>query len=215
MPYKNTDKNNKKRIKTIISLLIKRTKTQMNSHKIFINKLNQSEKSRIRYKKSRHHVHDFKSKQIISKNLGMYLNINDSGDTVFVVHPTMEINLMDYLDVIEHKGYLFFSLKQIFDLIKDVKYVLFVDMSCSGAEGNLNNNVILNNFKAKAEEIEGPSITNNMVLNLHESPYNTSPLGLDPANFNPATNAANGRANGRQKRTKKNNVQLPANNSEL
>ena len=73
----------------------------------------------------------------------------------------------------------------------------------------------LNNFKAKAEEIEGPSITNNMVLNLHESPYNTSPLGLDPANFNPATNAANGRANGRQKRTKKNNVQLPANNSEL
>jgi len=184
IPYKNTDKNNKKRIKTIISLLIKKIKTQMNFAKSEVNERNNmTVKNMIRYKQSSHHVNDFKSKKIIAKNLVMNLNDNDDTDTICVVHPTMNINLMDYLDVTEDNGVLYFNLKQIFDLINDVKYVLFIDLSCSVALGNFNNN-ILNNFKAKAKEIEGQSITNNVTNYVNRSPYNSSPLG---AGFNLVT----------------------------
>jgi hypothetical protein len=177
IPYKNTDKNNKKRIKTIISLLIKKIKTHMNFAKSEVNERNNmTVKNMIRYKQSGHHVNDFKSKKIISKDLVMNLNENDDTDTICVVHPTMNINLMDYLDVTEDNGFLYFNLKQIFDLINDVKYVLFIDLSCSGAVGNFNN-TILNNFKAKAKEIEGQSITNNIKNYVNTSPYNISPLG--------------------------------------
>jgi hypothetical protein len=201
--YKNTDKNNIKRIKTIISLLIKETKSQMNFYKTVVNgRTNVTVKIRNRYKKSTHHVHDFKYKKLIAKILSINLNVNDNVDCIYAIHNTMEINLMDYLDVIEHKGYLFFSLKQLFDLIKDVKYVLFLDMSCSGAEGNLNNNVILNNFKAKAQEMEGPSITNNITNYVNTSPYNTSPLG---AGFNLVTGSNLNRTTKSKKSNKSNN----------
>jgi len=184
IPYKNTDKNNKKRIKTIISVLIKKIKPQMNFTKSQVNhRTNISAKFKNLYKKSDHHAHDFTSNKIIDKTLQVNLNVNDGANSVSVVHP-MEINLIDYLDVIEDKGILFFNLKQIMDLIKDVKYVFFLDMSCSWSAEGISNNDILNNFKAKAQEIEGPSITNNITNYVNTSPYNTSPLG---AGFNLVT----------------------------
>jgi hypothetical protein len=184
IPYKNTDKNNKKRIKTIISVLIKKIKPQMNFTKSQVNhRTNITTKFKNLYKKSYHHAHDFSSNKIIDKTLQVNLNVNDGANSVSVVHP-MEINLMDYIDVIEDKGILFFNLKQIIDLIKDVKYVLFLDMSCSWSAERISNNDILNNFKAKAQEIEGPSITNNITNYVNTSPYNISPLG---AGFNLVT----------------------------
>jgi hypothetical protein len=170
-PYKNTDRNNKKKIKTIMSALIKTTKTHMNFYKTIINgRTNITVKDRARYKLSKGHVHHFNSKELVDKSLQINLNVNDSSTSIICVHPTMNINLLDYIDVSEYRGFLDFKLNQIIDLIKDVKYVLFIDLSCSGAMGNVNN-VILDKFKANAQQIEGNSITNNIRSYVNTSPY--------------------------------------------
>jgi len=188
-PYKNTDRNNKKKIKTIMSTLIKTTKIHMNTYKGLINgRPNITLKSGVRYKRSKGHVHHFSSKELIDKSLQINLNVNDAYTSIEIVHPTMKINLLDYIDVLNDNGFLNFELNQIIDLIKNVKYVLFIDLSCSGAWDNLNNNVILNQFKENAQQIEGNSITNHIKSYVNTSPYNISPVrngqSISPLIFN-------------------------------
>ena len=60
-------------------------------------------------------------------------------------------------------------MEDIIKVIKHIKYVLFIDLSCSN--GNVTNKES-NDFKSLAKRIEGPSITKQMEMHLNLSPYN-------------------------------------------
>jgi hypothetical protein len=63
-------------------------------------------------------------------------------------------------------------MQNVFDLFKRIKYVFFVDESCS--EASSNSNFVQNVVKDKAEELEGKSITKNIENYNNISPYNTN-----------------------------------------
>jgi hypothetical protein len=139
-----------------------------------IRSVNASEKEKNRYQTSKAHVHFFKKSKIIFKEHSVYLYKNDMIDAIHVANPKININLLDYIDIrIEH-GIIRFNLADIIELIKSVKYVLFIDLSCSSSKKNVTNNEIYR-FKSLAKRIEGPSITNKIALHVNASPYNESP----------------------------------------
>ena len=116
----------------------------------------------------------------------MYLYDNDLYHGITVVHPQLQVNLVDYIDVkIDNRGIVTFNLSDIMELIKHVKYVLFIDLSCSSTSRNVTNNEIAQ-YKSLARRIEGPSITKRIETDLDLTPFNESP-GMYPINENPRT----------------------------
>jgi len=170
---KNTHRNNIKTIEHIISKGFKKTKVYMKLRKM-TRHINATEKEKNRYETTKAHVHFFKKSKMIFKEHYVYLYRNDQIDTIHVANPQINVNLLDYLDVTIEVGVIRFNLADVIKLIESVKYVLFVDLTCSSTTKEVTNNET-NRFKSLAKRIEGPSITEKMELHVNASPYNESP----------------------------------------
>lgn len=170
---KNTHRNIIKTIEHIISKGLKKTKAYMSIRKM-TRRINATEKEKNRYHTSRAHVHFFKKSKIIFKEHCVYLYKIDQIDAIRAVNPQININLLDYLDVTVDAGIIRFNIAHVIKLIESVKYVLFIDLSCSSSTKEVTNNQ-MNRFKSLAKRIEGPSITEKMALHVNASPYNESP----------------------------------------
>jgi hypothetical protein len=168
---KNTHRNNIKMIKRIIATLLKKTKDFMIGKRTAA--FNASEKERLRYIGSQAHVNHFKDSTMMVKRHVVYLNKTDPYYGIVLVNPRWTLNLLDYIDVEIINGGMWFNTSQIIDLIKS-KYVLFIDLSCSGSNKSNATNANLNHLKARAKEIEGPSLTKELENYLDLSPYNKS-----------------------------------------
>lgn len=162
---KNTERNNKKIIKRIIATLLKKTRDFMKNKK---GRIKTSVQKQKRFDQTDAHVHYVKDSKIILKNYYVYLTDDDS-DEIYVGNPEFNVNLLHYIDFKIKNGVIEFNLEDIIKVIKHIKYVLFIDLSCSN--GNVTNKES-NNFKSLAKRIEGPSITKQMEMHLNLSPYN-------------------------------------------
>jgi hypothetical protein len=86
------------------------------------------------------------------------------------------IDLIDYIDIKITNTAISFNTNDLFNLIKDIKYVLYLDFTCSSVEQfvsevfGVGQQSGLNRFKQNAERIEGNSITKNIETN--NSSYN-------------------------------------------
>jgi len=170
---KNTHRNNIKTIENIISKGLKKTKAYMGIRKM-TRTMAATEKQKNRYETSKAHIHFFKKSKMIFKEHYVYLYRIDNIDAIHVANPQIDINLLDYLDVTIEDGVIRFNLADVIKLIESVKYVLFVDLSCSSTTREVTNNET-NRFKSLAKRIEGPSITDKMALHVNASLYNESP----------------------------------------
>lgn len=170
---KNTHRNNIKTIENIISKGLRKTKAYMSIRKI-TRTMMASEKQKNRYETSKAHVHFFKKSKIIFKDHYVYLYRNDQIDSIRVVNPQINVNLLDYLDIRIEAGVIRFNLADVIKLIESIKYVLFIDLSCSSSINKVTNNET-DQFKSLAKRIEGPSITEKIGLHVNTSPYNESP----------------------------------------
>jgi len=171
---KKTDKNNEKLMKHLIFGLLKIINQDMNIRKQGVIPVSKPEKNR--YNKSEAHVHAFLNESaIILKEFQVELSkeYNNINNTIYVVHPSLgvKVNLIDYIDINIIGNTIFFNLKNIIDLIKDIKNVLFIDLSCSGSMSNLTENK-KNTFKQVAKNFEGNSITQKIKKSLPLSPFN-------------------------------------------
>ena len=175
---KKTDKNNEKLMKHLIFGLLKIINQDMNIRKkgvLLKNSVQVSKPEKNRYNKSEAHVHSFLNESaIILKEFQVNLSKEKNNiNTIYVVHPSLgvKVNLIDYIDIKIIGNSIFFNLKNIIDLIKDIKNVLFIDLSCSGSMSNLTENK-KNTFKQVAKNIEGNSITQKIKKSLPLSPFN-------------------------------------------
>ena len=162
---KNTDRNNKKIIKRIIATLLKKTRDFMKNKK---NRIKTSVQKQKKFDETDAHVHYVKDSKIILKNYYVYLTDHESIDEIYVGNPDFNVNLLHYIDFKIKNGVIEFNLEDIIKVIKHIKYILFIDLSCSN--GNATNKES-NNFKSLAKRIEGPSITKQMEMHLNLSPY--------------------------------------------
>jgi hypothetical protein len=161
---KNTERNNTKIIKRIIATLLKKTRDFMKNKK---NRIKTSVQKQKKFDETDAHVHYVKDSKIILKNYYVYLT-DDSIDEIYVGNPDFNVNLLHYIDFKIKNGVIEFNLEDIIKVIKHIKYVLFIDLSCSN--GNATNKES-NDFKSLAKRIEGPSITKQMEMHLNLSPY--------------------------------------------
>jgi hypothetical protein len=127
-----------------------------------------------RYRNSNLHVHRFledsTNRKIIHKEYQINLNKKEKDYGVFVITPLYpNIDLMDYIDINISDTLISFNTTTIFNLIKDIKYVLYLDFTCSGVRQIIAEYFKplsgMNRFKQNAEIIEGKSITNNIETN--------------------------------------------------
>jgi len=164
---KGTRRNNikfmKKTMKEINTLL----KSSMNISK-------KKMASNRRYIASKIHIHSYMNDgKIVNKDHEITLTDDDWFDRIDVVNNKYHnVNLVHYIDVNIFDDRISFKTQDIFNLFKHIKYVLYVDHSCSGGS-------VLTNFgqsmtKRRAEAIEGKSITNNIDAYNNTSPYNTN-----------------------------------------
>jgi len=142
---KNTHRNNIKTIENIISKGLKKTKAYMWIRKM-TRTMAATEKQKNRYDTSKAHVHFFKKSKMIFKDHYVYLYKTDKIDAIHVANPQISINLLDYLDVTIEAGVIRFNLADVIKLIESVKYVLFIDLSCSSSTKGVTNNET-NRFK--------------------------------------------------------------------
>jgi len=162
---KNTHRNNTKIIKRIIATLLKKTRDFMNKKKGRIRTTQQ------RFNQTNPHVHYVKESKIISKNYYVYLT-DETTYQINVGNRDFDVNLLHYIDFKINNGVIEFNLADIIKAIEHMKYVLFIDLSCSNSDHMTNKE--LNNFKSLAKRIEGPSITKEMEMHLNLSPYDTN-----------------------------------------
>ncbi len=189
--YKNTLRNNKKKIEEITKKIIadlkgqnKEIKTHLIDGKIISNAWTPF---RIqRYLGSQQHIYEFQSgKEIISKSYVACVIGNNSDDLIYTCGITKDtiVNLIDYLDIepIRFNNSLSweFNTKQIFDLFKgiDIKFILFVDLACASDEiiNAAENHIEGNRLVKIGKNMEGESITNKIITKNNSSPYNVSP----------------------------------------
>ena len=188
---KNTHRNNIKFIKNLLSKIIPIFKSSINSKtsnliKVKTNKSlkktlgfnNWSNQTMNRFLTSKMHVHKYssnleKSKHIMKKIYSINLNEYDKMDGIYAMNKNHRyVNLIDYVDIkLEKDYYLTIRMEDIFNLFKDVKFVLYIDTSCSSREGTNN---ILNHLKQTAHNIEGNSITEEIMNYNNSTPYNGS-----------------------------------------
>jgi hypothetical protein len=173
MQPKYTHKNNTKYIERVIATLLKKTKDFMNDKKKHGIAATLQEKKK--YNSSTAHVHLFNNNDIIFKEHNLYLFNDKKEYGIYAIHPQITVNLLDYIDIkIGSHGEIIFNLSDIINLILHIKYVLFIDLSCSSSNGT---NQEINIFKTLAENMEGPSITQRIEENLDLSPFESrSPI---------------------------------------
>ena len=173
---KATRKNNINFMKKILKQLIRPVKNEMTRIKRFLttNVKNKNYATNKRYRNSNLHVHRFledsTNRKIIHKEYQINLNKKEKDYGVFVITPLYpNIDLMDYIDINISDTFISFNTTTIFNLIKDIKYVLYLDFTCSGVTQMIEKFFKplsgLNRFKKNAELIEGKSITNNIETN--------------------------------------------------
>jgi hypothetical protein len=163
---KNTHRNNTKIIKRMIATLLKKIRDAMNDKKDGIH--DATKENQIRFDKADAHVHYLKESKMISKKHCIYLTRNDSLDEINIGTPDFDMNLLHYIDFKINNDVIEFDSADIMKVIQHLKYVLFIDLSCSSGYGT---NKELNNFRSLAKRIEGPSITKQMEMHLNLSPY--------------------------------------------
>ena len=200
---KNTRRNNIKCIKKLLSKIIPFFKSSINSKrsnliKVKTNKSlknilgfnNWSNQTMNRILASKMHIHKYfnssnslnkstkeankeSNKRIMKKLYSINLNTYDNIDGIYAMNKKYPyVNLVDYVDIkLEKDFYLTIRMEDIFDLFKDVKFVLYIDTSCSSREGTNN---VLNHLKQRAKNIEGNSITKEIINYNNSSPYNGS-----------------------------------------
>jgi len=181
-PRKNTEKNNVKFIKRISRKLLKKTEKFMRDYtKELLNSAVNLSPSMIRFTKAVPHVHFFKNSNFINKEHAIELYDGQyTLDKISVVNDYLDfdeeysINLVDYLKLFDSgNGRLTFNTSDIIELLENegIKFVLYIDMSCSGfGDVNMNN---ISPLKRRAKEIEGNSITSK-IRNYVNSPYENS-----------------------------------------
>jgi hypothetical protein len=173
---KATRKNNINFMKKILKQLIRPVKNEMTRIKRFLttNVRNKNYATNKRYRNSNLHVHQFledsANRKIIHKEYQINLNKKEKDYGVFVITPLYpNIDLMDYIDINISDTLISFNTTTIFNLIKDIKYVLYLDFTCSGVKQMIEDFFKplsgLDRFKKNAEIIEGKSITNNIETN--------------------------------------------------
>jgi hypothetical protein len=173
---KATRKNNINFMKKILKQLIHPVKNEMTRIKRFLttNVRNKNYATNKRYRNSNLHVHRFledsTNRKIIHKEYEINLNKKEKDYGVFVITPLYpNIDLMDYIDINISDTFISFNTTTIFNLIKDIKYVLYLDFTCSGVTQIIADYFKplsgLNRFKKNAELIEGKSITHNIETN--------------------------------------------------
>ena len=184
-PRKNTEKNNIKFIKRISRKLLKKTENFMRDYtkKLLNSAANFSPliPQVIQFTKAVPHVHFFKNSNFINKEHAIELYDGQyTLDKISVVNDYLDfdeeysINLVDYLKLFDSgDGRLTFNTSDIIELLENegIKFVLYIDMSCSGF-GDINTNNI-SPLKRRAKEIEGNSITSK-IRNYVNSPYENS-----------------------------------------
>jgi len=169
--HKGTRRNNikfmkktMKEINTIMNNDMEKRKSNKN-HEISTN---------VRYLSSKSHIHSYMNDgKLVKKIYEISLKNDDVFDNITVVsNKYYKVDLVHYINVAIFNNYISIDMQNIFDLFKRIKYVFFVDESCSEASSNLN--FVQNIVKHKAEQLEGKSITKNIENYNNISPYNTN-----------------------------------------
>jgi hypothetical protein len=195
---KYTHKNNIKYLERVLATLLKKTNEFMNNSKKR-GILGATAQNKEMYDATTAHVHYFKEKEVIFKEHSIYLFKDDLIDGVYVVTPQITINLLDYIDIKITNGVIRFNLSDIIKLIQHIKYVLFIDLSCSSSYGT---NQEIKDFKALAENTEGPSITRHIEERFNLSPFESRTPDAPKRTHLSLNRARSNRAN-RSKRSKR------------
>jgi hypothetical protein len=170
---KGTRRNNIKFMKKTMKTVLNEINTDMENGKTLKSNIKD-----LRYLISKGHVHYYENGgKIVEKLYQIQLNSRDDYDKIHVVNNKYSnLNLLDYiyLDVPTtlQKPYININMKDVFDLFKGIKYVFFVDQSCSSTSNE--DEFIANRAQTVAEELEGTSYTNNIKNYENNSPYNTN-----------------------------------------
>jgi hypothetical protein len=132
----------------------------------------------LRYLISKGHVHYYEhGGKIAEKVYQIDFRGRDDYDKLNVVNNKYpNLNLLHYLNIdtptTMNKLFINIDMKDVFELFKGIKYVFFVDQSCSSISDN--NNFKANRAQTIAEELEGKSFTQNIINYENTSPYNTN-----------------------------------------
>jgi hypothetical protein len=169
--HKGTRRNNIKFMKKTmkeINTIINNDMEKRKSHKT------RNVPNNVRYLSSKSHIHSYMNNgKIVKKIYDISLVKDDVFDNIYVISNTYyKVDLLHYIDVDIFDHYISIDMQDIFDLFKRIKYVFFVDESCSNATSY--SNFVQNTVKHKAEALEGKSITKNIENYNNISPYNTN-----------------------------------------
>jgi hypothetical protein len=170
---KGTRRNNIKFMKNTMKRVLNEINKDMNFSKRLKRHAND-----LRYLISKGHVHYYEhGGKIAEKVYQIDFRGRDDYDKIHVVNNKYpNLNLLHYLNIdtptTMNKLFINIDMKDVFELFKGIKYVFFVDQSCSSISDN--NNFKANRAQTIAEELEGKSFTQNIKNYENTSPYNTN-----------------------------------------
>jgi len=169
---KGTRRNNIKFMKKTMKNVLNKINTHMDDTKKF--KLQNMKE--LRYLISQGHVHYYEhGGNIVEKEYQIQIDTRDNFDQILVVNKKYKhLNLLDYLNLdiptTPDKTTIDIRMKDVFKLFKGIKYVFFVDQSCSSL--SVPNDFMSNRAQTLAQELEGNSFTQNIINYENISPYN-------------------------------------------
>lgn len=170
---KGTRRNNIKFMKKTMKTVLNEINTDIHNSKTLKTNIKD-----LRYLISKGHVHYYEhGGKIVEKIYQIQFNAKDDYDKIHIVNNKYpNLNLLDYINLdvptTLTKPYTNIDMKDVFKLFKGIKYVFFVDQSCSLTSNN--NEFIANRAQTIAEELEGKSFTNKIKNYENISPYNTN-----------------------------------------
>ena len=169
---KGTRRNNIKFMKKTMKNVLNKINTHMDDHK----KIKLQNMKELRYLISQGHIHYYEhGGNIVEKEYQIQIDTRDNYDQILVVNKKYKhLNLLDYLNLdiptTSQQTTIDIRMKDVFKLFKGIKYVFFVDQSCSSL--SVHNEFMANKAQTLAEELEGKSFTQNIINYENISPYN-------------------------------------------
>jgi hypothetical protein len=190
---KGTRRNNIKFMKKTMKNVL----NKINNNMDFQKSLKIKDPSEMRYFISKGHVHLYEhGGDIVEKEYQIELNAMDTFDQILVINKKYpHLNLVDYLNLdiptTSKKPIIHIDMRDVFKLFKGIKYIFFVDQSCSALF--VEDEYLSNRAQNIAEGLEGKSITQYIQNYANVSPYNTNNMYREPSSNN--NNASNDYSN--------------------
>jgi hypothetical protein len=168
---KRTRRNNIKFMKNTMKDILNEINKDMDINKGLKRHMND-----LRYLISKGHVHYYEhGGKIAEKVYQIDFRGRDDYDKIYAINDKYpDLNLLHYLNMDTpttlNKLFININMKDVFHLFEGIKYLFFVDQSCSAISNN--NDFKANRAQTIAEELEGKSFTQNIINYENTSPYN-------------------------------------------